>query len=75
MELYQVKSKTGKTYIIFRFFDVHNNNFEYPIYKLVKSKPVAREFDIPDKIEGRKSELNTREMCDKLIQKIKDGQI
>lgn len=75
MEVYQVKSGRGKVYLIYRFFDNANNNYEYYIYKLVKSMPVAREFDIPERIEGRESRLNTREMCDELIKRIEKGEI
>jgi hypothetical protein len=71
LETYQISSKNN-TYIIYRYFDDKNNNYEYQTYKLVQSKSVAREFGIKDTISGRRSKLNAREMCDKLIQKIKN---
>ncbi|MDK2771263.1 MAG: hypothetical protein KYX68_03390 [Flavobacterium sp.] len=70
MEVFQLKSEKGNTYIVFRFFDDKNKNYEYKTYKLVKSINVAREFGILDKIPNRKTKLNTREMCDRLIEKI-----
>ena len=71
LEVYQISSDKN-TYLIHRYFDDKNNNFEYQIYKLVQSKGVAREFGIKDSIAGRNSKLNAREMCDKLIEKIKN---
>lgn len=75
MEIFQTKSEKGNNYIIFRFFDDKNNNYEYKTYKLVKSINVAREFGISEKKPNRKTKLNTREMCDKLIEKIKGNEI
>lgn len=75
MEIFQTKSEKGNNYIIFRFFDDKNNNYEYKTYKLVKSINVAREFGISEKKLNRKTKLNTREMCDKLIEKIKGNEI
>ena len=74
-EVYQIKSDTGNLYIIYRFYDAKNKNYKYEIYKSVKSRAVAMEFNIPKSIEGRESELNTREMCDELINRIKNGTI
>ena len=71
MEVFQLKSEKGNTYIVFRFFDDKNKNYEYKTYKLVKSINVAREFGIPVIIPNRKTKLNTREMCDRLIEKMK----
>lgn len=75
MEIYQATSKQGENYIIFRYFDNHNNNYEYKTYKLVQSRSVAREFGVSEYKEGRPSELNTREMCDILIEKIKNNEV
>jgi hypothetical protein len=72
LEIYQISSDKN-TYIINRYLDDKNNNYEYQIYKLVQGKAVAREFGIKDFISGRKSKLNAREMCDKLIEKIKSN--
>ncbi len=74
LEVYQITSDKN-TYLIHRYFDDKNNNFEYQIYKLVQSKNVAREFGIKDNVAGRNSKLNAREMCDKLIEKIKAKKI
>lgn len=68
LEIYQISSDKN-TYLIHRYFDDKNNNYEYQIYKLVQSKGVAREFGIMDVMSGRKSKLNAREMCDKLLKK------
>lgn len=75
MEIFQIKSKSGSKYIIFRFYDNHNKNYEYEIYKAVKSKDAARAFGVPDNIDGRESNLNSREMCNRLIEKIKNNEI
>lgn len=72
LEIFQETTQSGGTYLIYRYFDDKNNNYEYQTYKLVQSKNVAREFGILDKIENRKSKLTTREMCDKLIEKFKE---
>lgn len=71
LEVYQISSEKN-TYLVHRYFDDKNDNFEYQIYKLVQSKSVAREFGIKDLVPGRKSKLNAREMCDKLITKFKN---
>jgi hypothetical protein len=72
LEVYQTTTDDGKkTYLIYRYWDNHNNNFEYQIYKLESNtKKVIREFGISENKLGRKSKLTTREMCDKLIEKI-----
>jgi hypothetical protein len=67
LQVYQLESKTGNTYLVYRYFDDKNNNYEYQTYKLVQSKEVARDFGILDTKEGRKTPLNAREMCDLLI--------
>ena len=70
LEVYQISSKKN-TYLIYRYKDDKNKNFEYQIYKLVKSIPVAKEFGIKDNKPGRKTKLNAREMCNELIKKHK----
>jgi hypothetical protein len=70
LEIFQARTDKGETYLIHRYFDDSNNNYEYQIYKLVQAKKVAREFGIRDNKTGRKEKLTTREMCDKLIDKI-----
>ncbi len=67
LQVYQLESKTGNTYLVYRYFDDKNKNYEYQTYKLVQSKEVARDFGILDTKEGRKTPLNAREMCDLLI--------
>ncbi len=70
LEIYHATTEKGVTYLIHRYVDDANNNYEYQIYKLVQAKNVAREFGIKDTKAGRKEKLTTREMCDKLIEKI-----
>jgi hypothetical protein len=72
LEVYQVESESGKTYLIYRYFDDKNNNFEYQTYQLVQSKTVARDLGISDKKEGRNTALNAREMCDEIINNIEN---
>ena len=60
----------GNNFLIYRYFDDKNQNYEYQTYKLVKSKSVAREFGISDMESNRKTSLNTRDMCDKMIKSI-----
>jgi len=70
LEVFQRTSESGNTYLIYRFFDDKNNNYEYQTYKLVQSKTVARDLGISDTKEGRKSPLNAREMCDEIIKNL-----
>ena len=72
LEVYQIESESGKTYLIYRYFDDKNNNYEYQTYQLVQSKTVARDLGISDTRAGRKSELNAREMCDEIIKNIEN---
>jgi hypothetical protein len=74
LEIYTVKSENNN-YIIHRYFDDANKNYEYQIYRLVNSTEVAREFGIQEFTEGRITKLSSREMCDKLITKIKQKSI
>ena len=74
LEVYQIDSKIGKTYLIYRYFDDKNNNYEYQTYQLVQSKKVARDLGISDTKEGRKSTLNAREMCDEIIKNLENKQ-
>ena len=59
LKIFQETSSLGNTYIIYRYFDDKNHNYEYQTYKLVQSKSVSRDFGISDKIDGRKSTLNS----------------
>ncbi len=70
LEVYQIESAKN-TYIVHRYKDDKNKNYEYQIYKLVESKAVTREFGISDSLPNRKNKLNSREMCDKMIEKVK----
>jgi hypothetical protein len=72
LEVYQIDSESGKTYIIYRYFDDKNNNYEYQTYQLVQSKTVARDLGISDTKEGRKSILNAREMCNEIIKNLEN---
>jgi hypothetical protein len=67
LQIYQIESEQNNTYLIYRYFDDKNNNYEYQTYKLVQSKTVARDLGISDIKKGRKSSLNAREMCNKII--------
>ena len=71
-EVYQTTSKSNKTYIIHRYYDDKNANYEYQIYELVNSMAAAKECGISDIKEGRVATLNTREVCDLLIKKINE---
>ena len=71
LEIIQATSPENNTYLIHRFDDGNTKKGD-EIYKLVPSIDVAREFGIEDVIEGRTSNLNTREMCDKMVDKIKN---
>lgn len=70
LEIFQETSPSGNTYLIYKYFDDKNNNYEYQTYKLVQSKSVALDFGISDTKEGRESALNSREMCNLLIEQI-----
>lgn len=59
----QYKTSDDEFYIFHRYIDDHNNNHEYQVYKLVMSKPSARDLGAPDTNE-RGVELNARQMCD-----------
>lgn len=72
LEVFQEKSESGNTYLIYRYFDDKNNNYEYQTYKLVQSKTVARDLGISDTKDNRTSPLSAREMCDEIIKKIKN---
>ena len=74
LEIHQAVSEKGNTFLIYAYFDDKNNNYEYQTYKLVPSISVAREFGISQTEPTRQSKLNAREMCKKLIMKIKSTQ-
>ncbi len=60
----QYKTEGGKIYMFFRYFDDHNNNYEYQVYELVIAKKAARTLGALDINEDSDAELNTRRMCD-----------
>ncbi|WP_192820710.1 hypothetical protein [Rufibacter sp. LB8] len=64
MEVRQFVSDSNNTYLIYRYKDDANNNYEYQVYQLVQGKESARYLGAPERIPGRESDLNTREMCD-----------
>jgi hypothetical protein len=72
VEIIQATSPENNVFLIHKIED-GNTKDGYEIYKLVKSIDVAREFGISETVPGRKTKLNTREMCDKMVQKIKTG--
>ncbi len=67
LEIRQLKNDAGEVFVFYRYKDDKNNNFEYQVYKLVESKDVARSFGIDEFPSGRKTGLNSREMCDELF--------
>lgn len=68
LKVTQITSKKGNTFLVYGYWDDKNNNYEYQIYKLVEIKDVAREFDITDKVSNRSTILNSREMCEKMLE-------
>ena len=71
LEIIQAVSPENNTYLIHKFDD-GNTKDGYQIYKLVKSIEVAREFGVSDVKPGRTSKKNTREMCDEMINLIRN---
>ncbi len=59
----QYQTADGKTYIYYRYWDNHLNNYEYQVYELVVAKKVSRLLGAPD-LNERDKEQNTRQMCD-----------
>jgi len=53
----QYQDPNGKTYIFYRYWDNHLNNYEYQVYELKVAKRVARNLGSPEL-------NNTRQMCD-----------
>lgn len=53
----QYQDKSGKTYIIYRYWDNHSKNYEYQVYELKIAKKIA-------KLLGSPNLSNTRQMCD-----------
>lgn len=71
IEIIQAISPTGDIYLIHSHKD-KNPLPSFEIYKMVKNcREVAREFGIDEIKNGRDSELNTREMCTEMVNKIK----
>jgi hypothetical protein len=53
----QYRTRDGKTYMFHRYWDNHNNNYEYQVYELKVAKNAARTLGAPE--VG-----NSRQMCD-----------
>jgi hypothetical protein len=53
----QYRDKGGNNYLFYRYWDNHNNNYEYQVFQLVQAKNVARELGSPEL-------SNTRQMSD-----------
>ncbi|CAM4379338.1 hypothetical protein EWU23_12000 [Cytophagaceae bacterium 50C-KIRBA] len=53
----QYQDKSGRTYMVHRYWDNHLNNYEYQVYELKMAKPIARLLGSPEL-------SNTRQMCD-----------
>jgi hypothetical protein len=71
VEIIQAVSQNGNTYLIHKFQD-GNAHHSFDIYKLVDNeKDVAREFGISEIRSNGITPLNTREMCEKMVEKIK----
>lgn len=70
----QAKTENDNTYLIYEFED-GNNHSSFEIYKLVSNcKAVAEEFGIP-RINENGVEENTRTMCERMIEKIKEDNL
>jgi hypothetical protein len=67
----QYKSPDGKVYMFHRYWDNHNNNYEYQVYELVVAKKVARKLGAPDIPEGLDAQQNSRRMCDWVWENLK----
>ncbi len=52
----QYKDQNGRTYIFFRYWDNHNNNYEYQVYELKEAKGITRNLGSPEL-------SNSRQMC------------
>ena len=74
IEIIQAESENGNVYIIHKFND-GNTLPSFEIYKLVdNAKDVAREFGISETRPDGQAPLNTREMCQKMLDKINKNQ-
>ncbi len=63
--------KKGKNiYLVYRYSDDKNKNFEYQTYKLIEHTEMLDDFNIYSRKEGRKSNLNSRERCDILWEQV-----
>lgn len=71
IEIIQAESENGNVYLIHKHSD-GNTLPCFEIYKLVdNAKDVAREFGISENRPGGQAPLNTKEMCQKMLEKIK----
>lgn len=66
LSIKQFTAKDGKTYMFYRYWDDHNNNYEYQVYELVTAKKVARKLGASEK-----NGPNTRKMCDWVWENVK----
>jgi hypothetical protein len=71
LEIRQFTSSSNNTYLFYRYWDDKNKNWEYQVYELVQSMGAARDLGAPDKSDLRKTNLNTREMCDWVFENVK----
>lgn len=68
LKITQAISPNGKKYLIFRYFDGNNHDC-FEIYEPVNNiKAVARDFGISDEHPEGKSDINTRVMCEKMME-------
>lgn len=68
-EFKSIKSSNGHNYLVMRFRDDKNKNWEYHVYAEVIASEVADEFGISKRKKSRISDLNTRERFDILWNK------
>ena len=74
VKIIQAKTLENKTYLIQQFVD-GNTHSSFEIYELVKNtKKVAEEFGIP-RINDNGIEENTRTMCERMVEKIKEDNL
>lgn len=74
LEVRHYKSAKGQVFMVYRYYDDKNKNFEYQVYELVQTKKAMRLLGIEEFKKGRKEPLNAREMGDDLFEKKKNFQ-
>ena len=72
LQIRQFKSVENDVFIFYRYWDNHNKNFEYQVYKLVRSSDAALALGASKTKNSRPSDLNTREMCNWVFENLKE---